>query len=231
MGVRRGRHRNDQLHQRHDRPAERRAADASQHLVERHDVRLAARHQRSRRLSAHPPAVPLQRLGRALRGHRNGRQTRDHPQGRRRRDPAPDRSARRHRDVRRPGRRQRNSRRCGDVGRTDPRQWDRENGHRRSTTANSHHRTDRDRARLGVHPDLRAHRNDATADHEPPARRVRRPVAGRPGRQAQPSRSASTWCGVTHLARRRGSRPRQSHHGRVLESARCNCRRDSYRRG
>ena len=73
VGVRRGRHRNDQLHQRHDCTAERRAADASQHLAERHDIRLAARHQRSRRLSAHASAVPLQRLGHALRGHGDGR--------------------------------------------------------------------------------------------------------------------------------------------------------------
>ena len=40
---RRGRHRDHQLHERHDRAAQRRAAHAPQHLAERDDVRLADR--------------------------------------------------------------------------------------------------------------------------------------------------------------------------------------------
>ncbi len=46
----------------------------------------------------------------------------------------------------------------------------------------------RDRTRLGVRPDLRAHRNDAAADDEPDAGRVRRTLTRRPGREAQPCR-------------------------------------------
>ena len=52
--------------------------------------------QRPRRVPAHAAAVPLQRVGRALRRHRDGRHARHHPQDRRRRDPAPRRAARRH---------------------------------------------------------------------------------------------------------------------------------------
>ena len=48
----------------------------------------------------------------------------------------------------------------------------------------------RDRAGLGVQPDLRAHRDVAAADDQPLAGRVRRPLARRPGRQAQPGRGA-----------------------------------------
>ena len=57
--------------------------------TQRHHVRLAHGRQRPRRVPAHAPAVPLQRLGDALRRHRDGRPARHHPQDRRRRDPAP----------------------------------------------------------------------------------------------------------------------------------------------
>jgi fatty-acyl-CoA synthase len=43
---------------------------------------------------------------------------------------------------------------------------------RRRAAADPHHRAGRGRARLGVHPDLRAHRDLAAADLQPPPRRV-----------------------------------------------------------
>ena len=49
----------------------------------------------------------------------------------------------------------------------------------RAAAADADDRTGRDRARLGVHPDLRPHRDDAAAHHEPHARGVRRAHAGR----------------------------------------------------
>ncbi len=61
---------------------------------------------------------------------------------------------------------------CG-VGGPDPRQRTRAHGHRRRAPADAHDRTHRDRARLGVHPDLRAHRNHSVADDESATRRVR----------------------------------------------------------
>ena len=113
----RGRHRDDQLHERHDRPPEGRAAHPPQPLDQRDDVRLAARRQRPRRVPAHAAAVPLQRLGHALRRRPGmGAHARHHPQDRRRRDPAPRRAARRDADVRRAGRRQRGPRRGGRRG-------------------------------------------------------------------------------------------------------------------
>ena len=78
-------------------------------------------HQRPRRVPAHPAAVPLQRLGRALRRHRDGRQARHHPQDRRHRDPPPRPAARRHGDVRRAGGGQRDPRRRAELGGPDPR--------------------------------------------------------------------------------------------------------------
>ncbi len=81
-------HRDDQLHERHHRPPEGRAAHPPQHLAERGDVRLAHDGQRPRRAAAHAPDVPLQRLGHAVRGHRHGRPPHRAAQGRRRRDPA-----------------------------------------------------------------------------------------------------------------------------------------------
>ena len=114
---RRGRDGDDQLHVGHDGPPQGRADHASQHLAQRHDVRLAPRRQRPRRLPAHAAPVPLQRVGDALRRHRDGRSPHRAAQGRRRRDPAPGRRARRHADVRRAGRRQHGPRRRRRVGR------------------------------------------------------------------------------------------------------------------
>ena len=60
---RRRRDRHDQLHERHHRPTEGRAAHAPQPLDERDDVRLADRRERPRRLPVDAADVPLQRLG------------------------------------------------------------------------------------------------------------------------------------------------------------------------
>ena len=73
VGRRRGRHGDDQLHVGHDGAPEGRAAHPPQPLDQRHHVRLAPRRRRPRRLPAHAAAVPLQRLGDAVRGHRDGR--------------------------------------------------------------------------------------------------------------------------------------------------------------
>ena len=65
VGRGRGRHRDDQLHERHHGPAEGRRDDAPQPVGERGDVRVAGGGHRPRRLPAHPADVPLQRLGHA----------------------------------------------------------------------------------------------------------------------------------------------------------------------
>ena len=70
VGGRRGRHRHDQLHLGHDRSAEGRPAHPPQRVAQRHHVRMAHGRQRSRRVPAHAPPVPLQRMGHALRRHR-----------------------------------------------------------------------------------------------------------------------------------------------------------------
>ncbi len=134
------------------------------------------------------PAVPLQRLGDALRRHRHGRSAHRAAQGRRRRDPAPRRAPRRDADVRRAGRRQHGARRGQPVGRRDPRPRPGAHRRRRRAAADAHHRAGRDRAGLGVQPDLRPHRDVAAADDQPAAGRVRRPLARRAGRQAEPRR-------------------------------------------
>ena len=158
--ARRGRDRHDQLHERHDRAPEGRAAHPPQPLAQRDDVRLADRRERPRRVPAHAADVPLQRLGHAVRGHRHGRPPRRAAQGRRRRDPAPRRASTA-------------SRCCAARPRSSPRSstpratWDGPipgrgrvaHRRRRRAAADPHDRADRDRARLGVHPDLRAHRD------------------------------------------------------------------------
>jgi acyl-CoA synthetase (AMP-forming)/AMP-acid ligase II len=71
----------------------------------------------------------------------------------------------------------RHPRRGWRMGWTDPRC--RSHPHRggRRAAADAHHRAGRDRAGLGVHPDLRAHRDRAAPDHEPASRGVGRPRA------------------------------------------------------
>ena len=91
--ARRGRHRHHQLHERHDRPAQGRAAHPPQHLDQRGHLRLARRRERPRRLPPHAADVPRQRLGHAVRDHRHGRAAGRAAQGRRRRDPAPGRAS------------------------------------------------------------------------------------------------------------------------------------------
>ena len=66
----RGRRRLDQLHERHDGPAEGRRADPPQPVRQRPDLRLAHRRQRPRRLPVGRADVPLQRVGHGLRHHR-----------------------------------------------------------------------------------------------------------------------------------------------------------------
>ena len=79
------------------------AAHAPQPVDQRRHVRVAHGRGRSRRLPAHAAAVPLQRLGDAVRRHRHGRAPHRAAQGGRGRDPAPGRAARRDAAVRRAG--------------------------------------------------------------------------------------------------------------------------------
>ena len=181
-GARRGRDGDDQLHERHHGAAQGRPADSPQPVAQRRHLRLAARHQRPRRLPAHAADVPLQRVGPAVRSHGDGRAAHRAAQGRRRPDPPPDRPARRHRAERGTDRRERGHRRGA-------REWDGEvpgrgrvrldGGGRAAPDA--HDRGGRDRARLGVRADLRAHRDHTAADDEPRPGRVRRAVTGRAG--------------------------------------------------
>ena len=93
------------------------------------------------------------------------------------------------------------------VGRADPRPRPDAHGRRRRTAADADDRADRDRARLGVHPDLRAHRDDAAPDDEPQPCRVRRPLARRSGSEAQPRRRPRDRRRGAHLARQARSSP------------------------
>ena len=73
---------------------------------------------------------------------------------------------------------------------SDPRARPHPHRRRRSTAADGDDRAGRDRARLGVHPDLRPHRDLAAADAQPPPGRVGRPDAGRAGPAPRPGRPA-----------------------------------------
>ena len=92
----------------------------------------------------------------------------------------------------------------------------------RSATADEDRGARGGRARLGVHPDLRADRDLAAADHQPQPRgvgRPRRPRSARPSwsarerrRSASPSRSATAtrcWPAPTSCSRATGSSPRR----------------------
>ena len=79
---------------------------------------------------------------------------------------------------------------AADVGRPDPGPRSRAHGRRGRAAADQDHRADGDRARLGVHPDLRPHRDRAAAHDEPRPRRVGRPVARGPRPEARPRRRA-----------------------------------------
>ncbi len=165
--ARRGRHRHDQLHERHHGPAQGRAAHAPQPVDQLDHLRLAHGSVRSRRLPAHAADVPLQRLGHALRAHRHGRAAGRHTQGRRRRHPAADRPARRHASLRRAHRRVDGSRSGPVVGRAGAGARPHPHRRRRCAAAHPHHRAGGERAGLGVHPDLRPHRDHSPADHQP----------------------------------------------------------------
>ena len=177
VAGRRGRQLLGELHVGHDGPAQGRAAHPAQLLAERGDVRVAHRRQRPRRAAAHAPHVPLQRLGHAVCGDRHGWHPRRAAQGGRRGDPLARRASRRHAALR-----------CARRGRGRP-GGSRGPGGRRTARARTGHRAHRRRRRaaalqddraggvragLGVHPDLRAHRDRPAADHQPGAGRVGR---------------------------------------------------------
>ncbi len=103
VGARRGRDGDHQLHVGHDGPPEGCAAHPPQRVDQRDHLRLAHGRLRPRRLPAHAPPVPLQRLGDALRRERDGWQAHHHPQDRRSRDPPAGGGARRDADLRGPG--------------------------------------------------------------------------------------------------------------------------------
>ena len=94
-------------------------------------------------------------------------------------------------------------RRCGPA-RSDPGRDQHAHRRGRSTAADGGHRTGRDRARLGVHADLRPHRDLAAADAQPPPGRVGRAHARPSGRGTSggPARRRSaSGCASTTTAR------------------------------
>ena len=78
-------------------------------------------------------------------------------------------------------------------GRGGARARARARGHRGRAAAVQDHRADRDRARLGVHPDLRAHRDLAAAHHQPGARGVGRARCRSSARGACRARACPRW--------------------------------------
>ena len=96
--------------------------------------------------------------------------------------------ARRDAPLRRARGRGRDPRRRRAVGRSDPRARPGAHGRGRRATADAHDRADGDRARLGVHPDLRAHRDRAAADDGTRTRRMGRALAGRRTRRSSAAR-------------------------------------------
>ncbi len=200
---RRERDRVDQLHVGHDRAAQGRSADAPRLLAERGDVRLAPGPLGSRRLPAHLADVSLQRLGHALRGHRDRRAPGDHPQDRRRGNSPAGRGSRGDpvqlraggdRGGARRGRRPASARgeRAGRRARAGR--------GRRSAAPVEDDRAHRGRARLGVHPDLRTHRDLAAAHDQPRAPGMGRRRPERAGAAALAGRRAGR--GRTHGRRR-----------------------------
>ena len=167
VGGRRGRDRDDQLHERHDGAPEGRRAHAPHDLVERDHLRLAGRRLRPRRVPPHAADVPLQRLGHAVRGHGHGRSGTSCCA----RSTAPRSCAG---STGTASRCSTARRRSSPRSSTPPRPGTarfraRPHAHHRRgrAAADAHDRTGRDRARLGVHPDLRPHRDRAAAHDEP----------------------------------------------------------------
>ena len=182
VGARRGRHRHHQLHLRHHRAAQGRADHPPQHLDQRGHLRDAHRGHRPRRLPAHAADVPRQRLGHAVRDDRPGRPARRAAQDRRRRDPAPGARPRRDGDVRGARRRRRRAGGRPDLGGRDPRARPGPDHHGRRPAADEDRRAGRGGAGLGVHPDLRPHRDLPAAHDQPHPPGVGRPLAPRSGR-------------------------------------------------
>ena len=142
-------------------------------------------------------------------GHRGRRQAHRAAPGRRHRDPAPGRPPRRHADVRGAGRGQRRARRRRPVGRRrSPAATGSASSCAGRPAALAHDRAGADRARLGVHPDLRAHRDLAAAHGQPHARRVGRAGTGTsgPAGWAAPGRPRSA-CGWRSTPTARCSAP------------------------
>ena len=227
MDARRGRHRHDQLHERHHGPAQGRAADPPQPLAQRHHLRLARRGvatatctcTRCRCSTATAGACRTRITG--MGGTRSccARST----------APRSCAASTQHGVTLL----------CGapavvaaildaaaELGRADPRRGPHPHGGGRGAAADPHDRAGRDRAGLGVHPDLRAHRDRAAAHHEPEPGRVRRPRrrASGPSGWAGPGRRRS---GVQHAGRRpgRGAGPGQPRARGLLGAARRHRRR------
>ena len=231
VGARRGRHRHHQLHERHHGPTQGRAADPPQPVAQRRHLRLAGRRQRPRRVPAHAADVPLQRLGHALRHHRHGRHARSCCA----RSTAPRSCAGSTSTASRccAARRRSSSMildAAADLGRADPRRRPHPHRRGRRAAAHPHHRAGRDRAGLGVHPDLRPHRDRAAAHHEPQPGRVGRPRP-RPSGPASCRRAGAPALGVAARHRRpgRGPGPRQPRARGLLGAARGHRRGDRRR--
>ena len=218
--VRRVGHRHHQLHLGHHRPAEGRPAHPPQLLGQLRRLRLARRRVRPRRLPPHPADVPRQRLGHAVDHRGHGRDPGGPAQGRRPRDPAPGRPPRRHPAVRGAGRGQRRPRRRSRLGGPGARGGHHPRRGGRRAAAVPDHRADRVRARLGVHPDLRADRDVAGPDRQPGPGRVGRPPLGPAGPQAHAGRCAGHRHRAHRRRARRGAGPVQHRHGRLLAPAR-----------
>ena len=201
-----------------------RAADPPQLLAERRDLRLAHGGHRPRRLPAHAADVPLQRLGHAVRGHRHGRAAVVAAQDRRRGDPAADRRARRDADVR-------GARRSSPRSSTPPRPAGAagcrsragrgaDRGRRRAAAVEDD-RAGRDRARLGVHPDLRPDRDVAAARRSTGAAAEWDGLdAGRARPGCSPGRARRrSACAIRVDERRRGAGPVEPRLRRLLGAA------------
>ena len=137
-------------------------------------------------------------------------------QGRRAGDPAPGRAARRHADGRGARGVERRPRGRRRVGRRDPRPRPGADHRRRRAAAVEDDRAGRGGAGLGVQPDLRPHRDRAAADHQPSARRVRRPRAGGAGQAAVAGRRPVARHAAGGQRVRRGARAEQHGAGRLL---------------
>ena len=90
-------------------------------------------------------------------------------------------------------------------------------GRGRCSAAHPHDRAGRDRARVGVHPDLWPHRDGAAADDQPLASGVGRRHPGRTGVEVEPSGCAGGGDHHGHRSRGRGAGPGQPHPEVVLE--------------